>query len=402
MLSFKALSEQKRMRAIFAAIAACGVGATFYITSPDEVKINNDNAISFQKDAVDITNDIEDERIWLWNGINRLNESDNKIKSLETELNSDRGVNELKEKISSLEARNEKLLAKMEIMESSLQDFAERAESLERAPIVSAPFASELKDDSSNRINIYSTEFEVEKSAPSKIKNIKNTIPSNSYARATILSGLDVSASDQSQQNPKPVLLRITSWANLPNDHVLKSVVDCRLHATSFGDLASERVYMAPDLLSCIKPNGDILETSVQGYVAGEDGKIGLRGEIIARDAEKLQGAFQAGVLSGFSGVASTSQGVTSVSPLGTTKSYSASDSFKSATAGGVSSGFDMLAKYKIKQAENMHPIIQIGSGREVDVVFYRSSVIGNTDTTEDSPSQRKDNAMQSFMDDIQ
>ena len=36
-----------------------------------------------------------------------------------------------------------------------------------------------------------------------------------------------------------------------------------------------------------------------------------------------------------------------------------------------------MLAKYKIKQAENLQPIIQINGGREVDIVFYTSSTVG-------------------------
>lgn len=219
--------------------------------------------------------------------------------------------------------------------------------------------------------------FALEKVSANKFNNISSTIPSNSFIRARLANGVDVSASQSSQQNPKPVLLTITGWGNLPNGHKIRTLKQCRLHATAWGDMSSERVYLSPDLMTCIASNGDIIETSVQGYVASEDGAAGIRGRMILRDGELVRSALIAGTLSGLGNSFAATQGTNSISPLGTTTTYTTTDILKAGAGKGIGNGLDMLAKYKIKQAENLQPIIQINGGREVDIVFYTSSEVG-------------------------
>jgi len=219
--------------------------------------------------------------------------------------------------------------------------------------------------------------FALEVGHTKKFNNIANTIPSNSFIKAKLANGVDVSASQSSQQNPKPVLLTITGFGNLPNGHKLRTLKQCRLHATAWGDMSSERVYLSPDLMTCIADNGDIIETSIQGYVASEDGAAGIRGRMIMRDGELVRSALIAGTLSGLGNSFASTQGTNSISPLGATTTYSTTDMLKAGAGKGIGNGLDMLAKYKIKQAENLQPIIQINGGREVDIVFYTSSTVG-------------------------
>ena len=219
--------------------------------------------------------------------------------------------------------------------------------------------------------------FALEVGHTKKFNNIANTIPSNSFIKAKLANGVDVSASQSSQQNPKPVLLTITGFGNLPNGHKLRTLKQCRLHATAWGDMSSERVYLSPDLMTCIADNGDIIETSIQGYVASEDGATGIRGRMIMRDGELVRSALIAGTLSGLGNSFASTQGTNSISPLGATTTYSTTDMLKAGAGKGIGNGLDMLAKYKIKQAENLQPIIQINGGREVDIVFYTSSTVG-------------------------
>lgn len=232
-----------------------------------------------------------------------------------------------------------------------------------------------FEDD--NKITVHN--FALESASKHKFGNISNTIPSNSFIRARLANGVDVSASQSSQQNPKPVLLTITGWGNLPNGHKIRTLKQCRLHATAWGDMSSERVYLTPDLMTCITKNGDIIETSVQGYVASEDGAAGIRGRMVLRDGELVRSALIAGTLSGLGNSFASTQGTNSISPLGATTTYTTGDILKAGAGKGVGNGLDMLAKYKIKQAENLQPIIQINGGREVDIVFYTSSEVGVT-----------------------
>jgi conjugal transfer pilus assembly protein TraB len=100
---------------------------------------------------------------------------------------------------------------------------------------------------------------------------------------------------------------------------------------------------------------------------------------MVMRDGALLTSALIAGTLSGLGNSVAATQGTNSISPLGTTTTYSAAEILKTGIGNGVGNGLDMLAKYKIKQAENLQPIIQINGGRIVDIVFYTSAQIGVT-----------------------
>lgn len=212
--------------------------------------------------------------------------------------------------------------------------------------------------------------------------HIDSYIPAGSFAKAVLLSGVDVSAGVSSQANPKPVVLRLTDKGSLPN-RAVGNMKECRVVAAAYGDLSSERAYMRLEKLSCIEKDGHIIETDVDGYISGEDGKNGLRGNVVMRDGEVLKRGFVGGLFSGLGKATAQTFQTTSVSPLGVTSSVTGADSFAKATADGVGDAFELMAKYSIQRAEQYQPVIQVSAGREVEIVFHSGSKFGEKKTRE-------------------
>jgi conjugal transfer pilus assembly protein TraB len=74
-----------------------------------------------------------------------------------------------------------------------------------------------------------------------------NWVPSGSFVKGVLLSGLDAPTGVQSKTNPYPVLIRLSEPANLPNLRRL-DVKECFATGGGYGDLASERAYIIPFL----------------------------------------------------------------------------------------------------------------------------------------------------------
>ena len=129
------------------------------------------------------------------------------------------------------------------------------------------------------------------KEAPSNglKKTTDTTIPAGSFVKAVLLGGVDASTSIQASSDPRPVLLRLRDPGTLPRK--LKSdLKNCHILVSSYGDLSSERVYMRLEKLTCTEPiTHEISEMTVSGYVAGEDGKAGLRGVVVDKTGPLLR-----------------------------------------------------------------------------------------------------------------
>jgi conjugal transfer pilus assembly protein TraB len=203
-----------------------------------------------------------------------------------------------------------------------------------------------------------------------------NYIPAGAYVKAVLLSGVDVSVGISSQSNPQPVLLRLVHRGSLPNQFLGK-MRDCRIIAAASGELSTERAQFRLEKLSCIQPDGRVIETDVDGYISGEDGKNGMRGRMVMRDAEVLKRGFLGGLLSGLGKATSQSFNTTSVSPLGAVNTVKGGDVFKQAGAEGAGNAFELMAKYNIQRAEQYQPVIQISAGREVFAVFHSGRQFG-------------------------
>ena len=222
-------------------------------------------------------------------------------------------------------------------------------------------------------------------SLPSKPTLHKATtyIPSGSYAKAVLTSGVVVSTSTNSQSNPQPILLRLVDKAALPRGF-RGDVKDAVVIGACYGSLSSERANCRLHKLSLVHRNGDVLERPIQGWVIGDDGKPGLKGKVVDRSGEVARQALFSGILSGVAGFlqSQANSNVFPMSPFGQSDALKGGDLLKSSASKGVGSAFERLAEFSIKRAESMQPVLVISPGRVVDVVFKDGINLKNTATT--------------------
>lgn len=128
-----------------------------------------------------------------------------------------------------------------------------------------------------------------------KSKNpLKRLITPSQLALLQVLwwsAALDASTSIQASNDPRLVLLRVTDPGTLRRKFK-SDLCGCHVLAAYYGDISSVPVYMSLEKLTCTeRQTGEIVEMTVNGYVAGEDGRAGLRGVVVDRAAESIRNA---------------------------------------------------------------------------------------------------------------
>lgn len=201
-------------------------------------------------------------------------------------------------------------------------------------------------------------------------------LSAGSIISGTLITGLDAPTANQSKQDPFPALLRIKHEAILPNRYRM-DIRECFLIASGYGDLSSERAYMRAERISCVKKDGGIIETAMDAYSVGEDGKAGIRGRLVSKNGQLIAMTLLSGFVSGISQAFAPQ----SVQTFQTGNSPSSQQNFQwpspeavagQAAMGGVSTAAEQIANYYLEMAKNIFPIIEIDAGRKVDFVMVR------------------------------
>ena len=205
------------------------------------------------------------------------------------------------------------------------------------------------------------------------LKTAATYLPSGSFARAIILGGIDAPTGGQAQSNPQPVLLRLVGNAQLPNFY-RSHLKSCMLIGSGYGDISSERAFIRLESISCINDQGQALDMPIKGYVAGEDGKAGVRGRLVSKQGQVLANALIAGIASGMGQAFQQANTTYSISPLGSTSTATPGREAQLGLSTGVGKAMDMLAQYYISLADKLFPIIEVDAGREVDVVVTQGA----------------------------
>jgi conjugal transfer pilus assembly protein TraB len=207
------------------------------------------------------------------------------------------------------------------------------------------------------------------------LKTIDNTIPAGAFAQAVLLGGVDASTSIQASGDPRPILLRLTHKGTLPR-RFHSDLEGCHALAAAYGDISSERVFMRLEKLSCVeRRTGEVIDVAISGYVAGEDGRAGVRGLVVDRAGESMRQAMVGGFFSSvgkFLGQAKAPVLFSPATGLAQNPPLDAADIFKQSAANGAGGALDKYADFYIKRAEQMQPVIQVAAGRQVDLVFTK------------------------------
>lgn len=200
-------------------------------------------------------------------------------------------------------------------------------------------------------------------------------IPSGSIVSGVLLNGIDAPTGQGARRDPFPVTVRVKHEAILPN-RFSADVKECFLIVSGYGDLSSERAYLRGEVFSCVTNEGDIIETEIESYAVGEDGKAGLRGRLVSKQGALIARSMVAGFFSGVSQAFNVSPiPVLNTTSTGGQTQYQtnySSDLLQGAGAQGASQALDRVAQFYVDMAESIFPVIEIDAGREVDVILTR------------------------------
>jgi conjugal transfer pilus assembly protein TraB len=207
-------------------------------------------------------------------------------------------------------------------------------------------------------------------------RTVEHYIPSGSFTQAILLGGIDAPTGGQAQQNPQPIVAKLVDRSILPNKFRYDTK-ECFVVGAGYGDISAERGYVRLESLSCVLKNGTVIDVPVKGYIADETGKAGIRGRVVTKTGQVLANALLSGVAAGIGQAFSYNAQIVSTSPLGTTSTIDSDQIGQAAAGQGIATAMDRLADYYIRLAEQMFPVIEIDSGRKVDVVLTTGVDLG-------------------------
>ena len=140
------------------------------------------------------------------------------------------------------------------------------------------------------------------------------------------------------------------------------------------GELSSERIKMRLVSLSCMDKKGNaVIDQEVQGYVIDEDGKIGLKGHVVAKFGSLVARSMVAGFFGGIGkGVQQSSLDV-SVSPEGY---VSTTDKTEDVVTAGIGGGIERASreseKFFLELARETLPVLEVGNSKPVTIVISK------------------------------
>lgn len=216
----------------------------------------------------------------------------------------------------------------------------------------------------------------------------KTYLPAGSFMRATVLSGVTAPTGGNAAQNPVPMLLAVTDFAQLPNKF-RANVQRCFVTASATGDLSSERVWVRLDRLSCMDRNGKAIDVRVQGYATGEDGKTGVRARLVTRSGQAIANALFMGTLSGLGKAVSLSAQSSTTFTSGATGN-TVENPWKAGIGSGMNDAMDRIVNYYLKLADKIFPVLELDSGRYVDLVLSQGAAVA-IDETPVTPTDHAD-----------
>lgn len=202
-------------------------------------------------------------------------------------------------------------------------------------------------------------------------------LPKGSILTGILITGLDAPTQADAKAEPVPVLVRLKKEAILPNYARLEEVRECFALMAGYGDLSSERANLRGESITCVREDGAVIEKDFGGFAVGEDGKAGLKGTLVSRNSTVLANTMMAGFASGMASMFDVNPvPVISTSSDGKQQYQDvfSTDAVQGGAAKGASQAMDKLADYYMELADAMHPVIEIGAGRVVDMVITKGT----------------------------
>jgi len=222
-------------------------------------------------------------------------------------------------------------------------------------------------------------------------------LPRGAFGKVVFLTGLSAPTGPKATMDPIPVLMAIPSKFIEPNLKRTYKLKDCFALGWGAGDLSSERIKVKVTSISC-KVGNKAVDIKVKGFVVGPDGKEGLKGILVEKRGQYLAKALMASFAEGMAAVARYASMTVSVNPLGSTSTVAPAQAFKVGMASGIEKTLQKLSDYYMKLADEVLPVIEVGSGVSGTLVLLQPAcsdsesvdVLGNKPTWNEAIQQTK------------
>ncbi len=201
-------------------------------------------------------------------------------------------------------------------------------------------------------------------------------IPAGSILTGVFISGLDAPTGSGAQKNPFPTLVRLQKDAILPNNYQA-DIRECFMLLSGYGDLSSERAMLRGEKISCIRDDGGVIETELDSFAVGDDGKAGVRGTLVSKQGQIIARSLLAGFAGGFAemfDVAATPTLNTSSDGTVRYEDVFSKKAIKGGASRGVSQSLNRIADFYMDLADRMYPVIEIDAGRGVDIIVSKGT----------------------------
>lgn len=229
------------------------------------------------------------------------------------------------------------------------------------------------------KIITYSAERSKKENKQDKNKESKkliSSLPAGSILRGILINGMDAPTNQSARREPVPSLIRLQADAILPN-LARSDIKECFLLLSGYGDISAERAYLRGETISCICEDGSSIEEALDGYAVGEDGKVGIRGRVVSKQGRAIVNSMMAGFLGGAASAFDVNP-VPTINLGGSNKTVFQSalspDVFQGAAVKGAGSAMDRVAKFYLKMAESLYPVIEIDAGRQIEIIVKKGS----------------------------
>lgn len=224
----------------------------------------------------------------------------------------------------------------------------------------------------------------------SEIKTISTYVPSNTFVKGTLIVALSANTGGNADTTPTPFLVRLTDLAQLPNEF-RANLRSCMVAGSGYGDLSTERIKMRLTKMSCVLKNGQAIDIQVEGYVAGEDSKPGMRGMVVTHSGTVAAKATLAGFVQGIGQIGQAMGQTQTITPLGgVTTTISPQQALTAGAGAGISQAGSNLSTYYMNMLQQISPSVEVTAGRHVTVVFTSGVElklpINNQDNLDSSP----------------
>lgn len=199
-------------------------------------------------------------------------------------------------------------------------------------------------------------------------------IPAGSILSGVLITGVDAPTGLESKRDPIPALMRVQHDAILPN-RFKSDVRECFVIFGATGDLSTERALMRAETLSCIRRDGGVIETQLDAWAMGDDGKAGIRGRLVSRNGSLVAKAAFASFAEALSQIFRpvALQGL-NTSP-GRRTEFQAPDTAEALEAAGYA-GFGgamrRLSDYFVDLADEIVPFVEVDAARQVEAVLIK------------------------------